>query len=540
MKREWSRYAPLGLVLAALAALAAGGLYIIFRSWNLPLQISLGCVALGLILYVVLAPGQTRAALTGRRARYGLNALVMGLAFIGIIVVINYLVYYNAKMNPKQTRWDLTEDKSNTLAPETIDALSKLPDLVTAQAFYASQNTSGKSTAQPLLDQYAKNGRGKFTYSFVDWQEKPSLAREAGITGDGQIVVKMGDRQELVSLVSEQELTSALIRLISNEKRAVYFLQGEGEYSPNATGDSSYSRVKTALEDKNYAVKTLNLRVDGVVPQDAKVIVIAGPQQPLEQTYVDLLASYLQNGGSVIVMEDPPITESGDVPPDPLADYLASTWGIVLGNDLVITLSANQYTAMAVAAAYGDHLITQKMGAYTPGFPGARSVRANKSVPGITQTELVFTTPNYQNCFPSCSWSTTDMKGIIAWAKGEQQTPPQATSQDLMGPIPLAVAAENQSNQARVVVYGNSHFASNAYQTPGNQDLLINSIDWCAKQETLINLTPKEPQQRQVVSSLLKYSNIVTNSIFLGAVIVLPGIVIFAGVVAWIVRRKRG
>lgn len=542
MKRDWSRFAPLGLILAGLSAFIAFCVYIIVPKWSLWVQISLLGVLLGLVIYVALAPGQLRRAIQGRRMRYGLNTVLMSLAFLGIVVVINYLVYYNAKMNPKQTRWDLTENKSNTLAPETLDALSKLPDVVHAQAFYSPVNTSINTTKE-LLDNYAKNSKGKFVYEFIDWEKKPSLAQQAGITNDGQVVLNMGDRKELISVVSEQEITSGLIRLISNEKRVVYFLQDEGEYDPNGTGTDAasrgMSRVRDALEAKNYTVKTLKLAVDGQVPQDAQIIVIAGPQQPLSQASTDLLSGYLQKGGSLVLLEGPMIDNSGNfLASDPLADYLTKTWGITLGDNVVVTLSANQPSLTAMAAAYSNHLITQKMGAYTPSFPLARSVTV-QSQSGLNEQELVYTTQNYANCFPACSWATTNIPALVAWANGTQSQPPQSSS-DMMGPIPIAAAAENSTTTARVVVFGSSDFASNAYRTPGNQDLLMNAIDWAAKQEQLINLTPKATKTRTFVASVLKYPGVTTNLIFLGSVVFLPGAVLFAGVFAWVVRRKRG
>ncbi len=544
MKRDWSRYAPLGLILAGLAAFIAVCVYIVVPKWSVWLQISLVVLIVGLVIYVALAPGQLRQAVKGRRMRYGFNALLLSLAFLGILIVVNYLIFYNAKMNPKLTRWDLTENQSNTLASETLDALSKLPDVVHAQAFYSPRLNSGIDTTRALLDKYAKNSKGKFAYEFIDWEKKPTVAQQAGITNDGQVVLNMGDRKELISVVNEQEITSGLVRLISNEKRVVYFLQDEGENDPNNTATDAQShamsRIRDSMEGKNYTVKTLKLVVDKNVPQDAQIIVIAGPTQPLSADSVNLLATYLQNGGSLIVLEGPMFDNAENLlTADPLVDYLSKTWGITLGNDVVITLEANQPTLTAVAAAYSNHVITQKMGAYTPSFPLARSVQVATSMSGLTEQDLVYTTQNYQNCYPACSWATTDIAGLIAWAKGTQSSPPQS-AKDLMGPVPIAAAAENSTTKARVVVFGSSDFASNAYQTPGNQDLLLNAIDWSAKQEQLINLTPKATKDRTFVASVLKYPTITTNLLFLGAVFILPGAVIFAGVVAWVIRRRRG
>jgi ABC-type uncharacterized transport system involved in gliding motility auxiliary subunit len=536
MKRDWSRYAPWGLVLAGVAAFTSFCIYIVVPKLSIWLQVSLIIMVVGLLLYVVLAPGQLRSVVKGRHMRYGLNAVLLSLAFLGILVVINYLVFYNAKMNPKLTRWDLTVDKSNTLASETLDTLSKLPEVVKAQAFYSDKSTI--SATEQLLVKYAKNSKGKFSYELINYIEKPNIATKAGITNDGQVVLTSGDRKELVSVVNEQELTSGLIRLISSEKQVVYFLQDEGEYDPNSSEDVGMSRVRDALESKNYSVSTFKLALDGMVPEDADIIVIAGPKQSLPQASVDLIAGFLERGGALVILEGPMIDNSGVFMDDPLANYLAATWGIVLGNDVVVTVQANEPTLLAKAGAYSKHAITAKMGAYTPTFPVARSVQAAGSNSELTVQEIVYTTQYVQNCFPSCSWATTDIAGVITWATGGNY-PPQSEN-DMLGPIPIAVAGENTTTQARVVAFGSSDFASNAYGAAGNQDLLLNAIDWSAKQEQLINLTAKESTERTFVASVVKYSAISTNLIFLGAVILLPGAVIFAGVIAWIIRRRRG
>src|SRR4030043_328365 len=130
MKPEWRRFAVFGLYLALLAAVVAAVLYIIQREWNLYLQISLAIILLGLGIFALLDPQRVRTALSGRQAKYGSNALVLTIACVGILVVINYLVFQNSK------RWDLTEDQKFTLAPETLETLKSLPETVQAKAFF--------------------------------------------------------------------------------------------------------------------------------------------------------------------------------------------------------------------------------------------------------------------------------------------------------------------------------------------------------------------------------------------------------------------
>jgi len=105
-KRQIAQY---GLYLALFALLVSTGLYIVQRELTLYLQVSLGLILMGLALFAILNPRKVRQLISGRQARYGSNVLVMSIAFIGILVVVNYWVYQGAQ------RWDLTEDQENTL-----------------------------------------------------------------------------------------------------------------------------------------------------------------------------------------------------------------------------------------------------------------------------------------------------------------------------------------------------------------------------------------------------------------------------------------
>ena len=49
--RDLRRFAPLGLYLAGLAAVVAIALFIVYRTFNLPIQISLGVAVVGLALH---------------------------------------------------------------------------------------------------------------------------------------------------------------------------------------------------------------------------------------------------------------------------------------------------------------------------------------------------------------------------------------------------------------------------------------------------------------------------------------------------------
>ncbi len=533
-KNPNAAYAYIGLVISLVACVATGftgviqaiikgGLYTPANPELFPQLIyaGLALILLGLATNGLLDPDSVRRFFTGRQYRYGSNSLILTIAMLGILVVVNYIVYSNPLDWDMQV--DMTEDKSNTLAQETLQALATLPDKVTAIGFFSQGYDT--TSALELLEDFKVNSSGKFDYQTFDPDQNPVAAREAGITGDGKILLQMGDKKEIVSYADEAEMTQALIRLINPNPRAVYFLVGHGEADIENT-ETGMSIAKSTLESKNYTVASLNLLAEKEVPEDALSIIIAGPQKPISNNEAKLLKEYVENGGSLIVLQDPTLfTEFGDAN-DPLADYLTTTWGIQYDNDLIVDLSSGQAQEfIAVSAIANSHPITQNIsGNYVVVMQRARSLSIEEGKENITQTPLILTSEN--------SWGETSAAnedGSIALERND--------GEDIPGPLNMAVAAENPATNARVVVFGNSLFATDlGFDAYGNGNMFVNSIDWAAEQDNLINITPRE----SIIRSVRPISGTTNLLIILFVVFILPGLIVAAGIAAWISRRRKG
>lgn len=523
----WHRFTFIALLIAVLACITAGFFLLIIGSVNIGLFtgatietlnkgliISGAVVILALAVYLLLEPDKVRRAITGRQARYGSNTLITSVAFLGILIVANVLAFQNPNLHA-----DITEDKQNTLAPESAQALEQLKEPVTAIAFYSS-NLSTQSTDE-LLAKFKAGSDGKFDYEFKNLDTDPLAAKEAGITGDGKILLTMGDRKEIAAYASETEITKALYRLINPEARVIYFLTGHGEASLESE-PPSMTQAKQTLENKNYTTKSLNLLVENKIPEDALTIVIPGPLKPVSEQEAELLKQFVDGGGSLIVMENPTIVTDFGNSSDPLAEYLTSDWGITLNNDIIMDQSS-QELLYAVSASYSQHAITQNLSQnYIVIMLQARSIGVQEGMDGITLTPLILTSPN--------SWGETNFVNAIA---GEVSFDPE----DFPGPLAMAVSGENSITKGRVVVFGNSIFATNdGFDTYGNGNMFVNSLDWAAFQEDAISVTPYTPTERMFIPP----DQIRWIIILLGSVIILPGLVILAGVSTWLARRRQG
>lgn len=514
MFNKIKKYAPIGLVVGLIAAAAALIMRISAGQFTLAVKILIGVAVLGMVSFVALDPQSILDSFKGRRAKYSSNATILTLAVIGILIIVNMFIYNN------DVSWDLTEDKENTLSEESLTILQNLEIPVYAQAFYSSSTDT--ESADTLLNNFKRNSNGMFDYEFIDPYQDPVLANQAGITKDGTTVLTANETTEQLTYLSEENLLNNIIKLQNPETTVVYVLTGHGEDDFFTAGDFSMTTLASALEAKNYVIETLNLVATPVVPEDAKAIIIAAPQILLEESEVALIAEYLDNGGSLILFSEPPFLTSADLTQeDPLWTYLQDSWGIVMADNLVIDLSIDP-VEFAVANQYGDHAITDESLSYITFFPTSHSV-SYESIDGITETDLILTS--------SQSWAESDIEAIL---NGEVA---YDDGSDTLGPINLASALENTETGARVVVVGDSDFASDSYiYMYGNQDLAVNMVDWASANENLISLTTSEATTRILVPP----TKAVQIIIILVGLVGLPLLIAATGIIIGIRRKRNG
>ncbi|MBI4413379.1 MAG: GldG family protein [candidate division NC10 bacterium] len=471
----------------------------------------------------------TETAARRRRTAYGVNTALAVLLLLAIVALVEALSYSHNR------RFDLTEGKRQSLSDQSVKVLRGLAKPVKAVGFSAPDR-GDRAFLEDLLRLYAYHS-DRFTFELIDLDRSPATAKRYGVSTPNTVVIESGAREEKILLPTEEKLTNALLKLTREGKRVVYFLQGHGEGELSNTDRPGFSQARDAIQGANYEVKELLLLRERDVPENAAVLVVAGPKRDPLPSELTALERYVQRGGKLLVLLDPDQA--------PALGTFLEKYGIRPGQDVIVDrlsrVLGGDYL-IPVVTQYESHPITREF-TLASFFPFARTVDALPSPPqGVTVQVLARTGEG--------SWAETDRETLN---RGQARFDP---GKDRRGPVPVGAVATVEvkppakkgdakaaagpesepagPRKARIVAYGTAAFAANNYLSlSGNKDLFLNSISWLAEEEDLISIRPREAKFTPLILTASQ-----GQAAFWVGVILPPAAALLAGVGVGIRRRR--
>jgi len=482
---------------------------------------------LGILLYVVINYAEVKRFSVEYSTRQWANTIIFIVFLLGVFIVVQMIA------NNHNHRLDLTPGKELTLAPLTKKLLLEVPFPVRVRGFYREDE---RDELKNLLELYAL-ASNKFKYELFNLDRNPGLAKKYGVSSYGSAVVEVNGKQKIVTYPTEEKIINAILNLSNPNPKSIYFLSGHGEPDLNKMEAEavSYGILKQSLETENYQVKSLLFVGERPIPEDASVVIIAGPTAKFSLAELKQIDEYWKRGGRIIFAIDP-----GEGPE--IKDYLKS-YGIVLGDDIVIDTEdylTEKNPLVPIIPFYFPHPITEKFTTSTI-FPLVRSV--SKTHADIKGVDLAILARSGEH-----SWAKSNISEAL---EGKYDYDPKL---DQKGPIPVAIVgalsssdSENKkdeekmkdSKKGKIVVFGDSDFLTNRYfELLGNKDLFLNTIHWLTEEESLITVRKKKPSVGS--ESPVFLSQLQARMVFIGIVIIQPVIILTIGMmVAWR-RRQRG
>ncbi len=470
---------------------------------------------------------------------YGSSSAIATVFFVGILVFV-------ALISERHSwRVDLSETGRYTLSEQTRNILQSLSTPVSVKAFFQTA-APDRSRANDLLETYHYYDKD-FTFEFVDPVLYPEEVRKYDVRTHGTLVLEGFDRKQMVQTVDEESITNGILKLMRPEQKKVYFLVGHGEHSFKNAEQTGYSSTSSSLQKENYQIAELNLLQQPQVPQDAAVLIIAGPKKSLFPEEVATLEAHLKSGGKLMLLLDPYV-DAG------LGD-LAKRYGIQIDNDVVVDKLSRLFGASyltPVVLEYAPHKITRDFQESNVAtfFPEARSISPAQEVPqGVHVEAIASTSPN--------AWGETNLTVL---KQGEAAFDEK---QDIAGPVPIATLAEidvssnkpqdtpkaedkpsppkeeapaeSSGKKAYLLVVGDSDFANNTnFGLSGNGDLFLNMVNFLAEEENLITISRKEKEGRPMMMTQSQ-----GTVLFWTVMVLVPLLVVGSGLCVYRVRRRQ-
>ena len=487
-------------------------------------MIWIGLLALLLFFYINFSTIKT---FIGKRStQYGANMAVMIIVFITIIGLIGVMsVKY-------KWRVDLTTQQRYSLSKQTVKILKSLERDVEAVAFYRSDERT-RQAMYDLLQEYSYH-TPKFTFWFIDPDKKPIEAAKYGVTAYRTTLIKSNNNEEIVGFESEDKLTNALMKVIRDEVKTIYFVKGHGENNIEDESEYGYQMAKQAIEKENYQVRELLLAGVEHIPDEVSVLVVSGPQKDFISSELEKITDYIARGGSVLFMLDPALLPE-------LSDYMKG-YGFDLRNDIIvdklIRIAGTNYLTPVVTEYKKEHPITSDLTNIYTFFPIARSVDIKEDA-ATGSYNLAKTS--------SSSWArstgTLDDDNIEYDPARDTQGPLTIMAVNVLK-VKDADKTENKQQQqqttdghiqkyGKIIVVGDSNFAGNTHiRLAGNKDLFLNTVNWLAEEHSLISI-----RQKEVGISPMTLTDAQERMVFWFSVVIMPSLIMMIGIA--VVARRR-
>jgi gliding motility-associatede transport system auxiliary component len=427
--------------------------------------------------------------------------------------------------NQHSMQFDWTANRRNTLSQSSIELLRALKHPVNVNVY--TQDDNAVHTAVDEIMKRYQRFKSDFHYRLLNPDIDIESAQLDKISEYGQYIIDYNGRKETVTSLSENAISSALLRLSRSGGKSVVFLTGHGERNPAGDNNISYTKLAGALSLKGITSEALNL-MQSAIPDDTGVLVIAAPDHELGPGELEHIDKYIERGGNLFWLMDPGSMQGMDE----LAHRLGMRFldGIVVDNNTNLRETLRiQHPAMIPVLDYFPHAITRNL-QYNTLFPISR---------GIEQVDDNWQASVIAQSLPQ-SWAETSQLG------GEFAYEPE--NGDVQGPIKIIMALERvliapadkhadkpvKASQ-RVVIAGDSDFLANSYIGAGaNLQLGLNIINWLSGDDDLIAVEP-----RQAPDTKLQLDDTETLIIGAGFFLVLPSALFAAGLIIWFKRRKR-
>lgn len=498
---------------------------------------ALGIGAVGIVLWAAMTPKEFRAFITGRQAQYSTSAVFGALLLIGIVALI-YVLLQRAVIV-----MDMTEGQRFSISNETRDILRQVTRPIRITGFYSPRVLSARSVDDQFFRLYEEASNGKITRNYIDPDEQPAMAQRFGVSTDGEVFLSFLNPDGSVdfSTVSrlprsesqERDMTEAISRLLISGTLTVYFDQSHDERDPLSAEPQGLSGINNGIRASGlitYPISISDLaKSGGNIPETASALILARPTTDFSEAEIAVIDRYMQKGGALFIMADVLYNQDAFMKFDGLFNrYLWEHFGVRALDAAVVDEAAHGQTQLDIASStvFTENDIAKRIDEQNAPtlFKLARPLEVNTTpAEGVPNGRVIMTSQQ--------SYGETDLKTL-----GETETFKYDEGKDIRGPLTTVAWAYNRTTGAKVLLIGDSDFATNSLvQTGGNGILFTDGLSWLTGFSDKVSFSPKA---FGTGAPVIFVDGATLDIIAFLTVILLPGLVFAIGLGIWI-RRMR-
>ena len=470
-----------------------------------------------------------RASFSGRKFKSGAYTSLLTVIVLAMLVVINLII---SRMDLKV---DLSVNQYYTLTQPTKDLVKGIKDDISI--YYLVETGKETQIFKRIADKYESLSNHikvelkdpvlypKFASRYVEEEVKAnsflvvnhSNNRAKYVSYEEMLVY--GDEfnyetfnYNLVGIDVEGKLTSAVQYVTTEDVPVIYTTTGHKE---KETGQI----FTTALQKQNVKVKSTPTLTISSIPEDCDILMINSPEADFTADEIDMIMSYMENGGNVMLVVDYRATKLENL--SALMDY----YGIRMKDGIVFEGDSNKH------AQNNPHLIIPdvKQHAITN-----TAIEYGKFVimPSSTGLQILNNTRSSLKVEPLLV--TSDK----AYAKINLETNTFTKEiGDHDGPFYVGLAATDtfKGSSAKLIVYSSEFvFDDSALEGFGNYEILTGTISHLAG-----SIRPISVKTRSLSLDPLALTQKQANSWGIITAVILPLLILAGGVVISLRRRKR-
>ncbi len=467
-----------------------------------------------------------------------LRSMALTLLLVAIIICA-YLGINYAIEKANFTDIDVTKDKVYSISQETEDKLKNLETDVTISVYNMTEYVKDFVKKYTKVNEHIKIEEVENLLSKTNWQT------EYGVTDTSSFMVISANGKEKILYdynlvtydytnyeeidVTEEAITNGIIDVITTVKPKIYFLTGHNMYPT-----TYFRNLQQSLKDEANEVAEVNLLSAGKVPEDCRLLIITTLKEDIKEAEKDAIIQYINKGGEILLLSSPNISKVN------LANFqkVLDEYGISISNGIIMEGDTSKmvygYTDVIMSPINSGCSIIKNMNMNLNVClmdAGKITIASSEELEkkNVTSEVLASTSSkaymrtNLQTYSSSRIDSDEDAADATVGALLTKKIDDDTASK-------LIVFSDGNFASDRTITIGNYNYYLVSY--PNNLDVLLNSVSYLTEREDNITI-------RKNIETVTYQVSEFQNRIILSVIFGIPVLIIIAGIVVWIMRRRK-